>query len=434
MLSLYIVQKCTVRLQLRGSQILCRHCMTLSTHVGFETMKLIWMTTLAACRHPPAPQKFHSTPRQRSTQGQYRTEQPPADIADSILTNPWTAALMQGDCDRPQLYSNSLALTRIGIGSWAAGPAHAHAHAASQPSLQAQPQSQQAPENSVTADPSSSDTAAASLHSSQEEDEHRLESGPDKQGTDSCSSVGEDGAGSVGGDSRSHDDCNHRHMPSTQDKPQAWRQDQSRRAGPMQRSASSAASDSQQADARSDSSSDKASSGKARSGNGRSDWGCSNKASSDRRSSAAASGGNAQPTRHTDWAADFTSKHGEQAQGLQQHAAAAKSEEVKVAGGRQRGFTSWIGDFGHLEGPRFNKQQGRAWQAHMHSQREQPPDSSSSPNFIAEVGKHCFEVNFLCSNHRIHFCHQKARFLGSVFVLHSIAIVYCVPQCVACTS
>ena len=346
---------------------------------------------LPACRHPPAPQKFRSTPGQRSNQGQYRTEQPPADIADSILTNPWTAALMQGDSDRPQLVSNNLALTRIGIGSWAASPADAHAHAAPQPSLRAHPQSQQDSDNSVKADLSSSETAAASLHGSQEEDEHRLECRPGKQGTDSCSSASEDGAGSVGGDSHSHHDHNHRQVHSAH---WAWQQGQSERAGPMQHLASSAESDSQQTDVRT-SSSDKSSSGKVRSDKGRSDWGCSNKASSDRGSSPAASGANAQPACHTDWAAQFTSKHGEQAQGLRQHDAAPKDEEDKVTGGRQRGFTSWIGDFGHLEGPRFNKQQGRAWQVHMRSQRDQPPNSSSSPHSMAEVGKHCFDVNFL---------------------------------------
>lgn len=390
MLCLHILQNCTVQMQLQKSQIVCRHYMTvLAACICCRVTILIWMTMLAACRHLPAPQRFPSVAGQRSSQGQYRTEQPPADIADSILTNPWTAALMQGDSDRPQLYSNSLALSRIGIGSWAPGPADAHA--VPQPSLQAHSQSQQVPENSVKAGLSSSESVAASLHGSQEEDEHKLESDPDKQDTDSCSSVSEDGAGSVGGDRQhDHDHTQVRHAP---DDCRAWQQDQSKPAGPMQPSASSAASDSQHPDA----SSDKGSSDKPRSDEGSSDRGCSDNASSGRGSSPTANVANAphaQPACHNSWAAAFTNPHGEQAQGLWQHGA-PKSEEDINKGGRQRGFAGWIGDFGHLEGPRFNKQQGRAGQAHMRSPRDQPPNSPSNPHAVAEVGKPSFEATLL---------------------------------------
>lgn len=353
------------------------------------------MTILAACRHLPAPQKLHGIPGQRSSQSQYRTEQPPADIADSILTNPWTAALMQGDSDKPQLYSNSLALTRIGIGSWAAGPADAHA--VPPPSLPAHTQSQQVLENSVKADLSSSEAAAASLGGAQEKDEHRLESDLVKQATDSCSSLSEDGAGSVGGDRHSDLDHDRRQVHTAQDDRTAWPQDRSKPSGPMQSSAPSAASDSQHADART-SSSDKGNSDRASSDKDSSGRGCYDKAGSHSSSSLAASdthSPHAQPACHIGWADAFTKNHGEQAQGLPQHHAAPKSDELKVTGGRPKGFASWIGEFGHLEGPRFNKQQGRTWQAQMRSQRDRPPSASSSSHCISEVGEHCFGASLL---------------------------------------
>lgn len=54
--------------------------------------------------------------------------------------------------------------------------------------------------------------------------------------------------------------------------------------------------------------------------------------------------------------------------------------------GSTRGYASWIGDFGHLEGPRFSKQQGKAWQAHMRSQRDRPNNSFQPPRATADVG------------------------------------------------
>ncbi len=81
------------------------------------------------------------------------------------------------------------------------------------------------------------------------------------------------------------------------------------------------------------------------------------------------------------WAAAFTSKDGRQQQGAGPQAAAQQGRGGSSSGqgpAKQRGFTSWIGDFGHLDGPRFNKQQGRAWQAHIRSQPDQP-DAQSQP-------------------------------------------------------
>lgn len=365
-------------------------------------------------------------PGQRSSEGQYRTEQPPADIADSILSNPWTAALMQGDADRPQLYANSLALTRIGIGSWAPEPAHAHA--GPKPSSQAHPQDQPTPEKDVTADFSSSETETASLHSSHEEDECRPDAESDRQATDSCSSEGKDGAGSAGGDMHSDDSCDHRQGRSGSGGQQ---QDPVKPGDPVLHSKPSAAAGSQHADART-SSSDKGSSERASSpalpsepnascglyadaipsssdganlspDKGSSNTGRSGTGSSDTGGSPVASCTNVprvQPACHTDRAVTFTDRHGEQTQGSQQNSAAPNSEGSNVKGGRQRGFANWIGDFGHLEGPRFNKQQGRAWQAHMRSQRDQPPESCSNPHPVAEVGKHISWTSLMCSNDR----------------------------------
>ena len=78
------------------------------------------------------------------------------------------------------------------------------------------------------------------------------------------------------------------------------------------------------------------------------------------------------------WAAAFTSKDGQQQQGAGPQAAAQQGRGGSSCRqpAKQRGFTSWIGDFGHLDGPRFNKQQGRAWQAQMRSQRDQPDAQS----------------------------------------------------------
>lgn len=77
-----------------------------------------------------------------------------------------------------------------------------------------------------------------------------------------------------------------------------------------------------------------------------------------------------------DWAAAFTSKQGTQTQGLGLAATGVDSaSSIREGTAKQRGYMSWIGDFGHLDGPRFTKQQGRAWQSYMRNQRHQPGDA-----------------------------------------------------------
>lgn len=98
------------------------------------------------------------------------------------------------------------------------------------------------------------------------------------------------------------------------------------------------------------------------------------------------------------WAAAFTSKHGRQKQGPGLHAEALCTRGISGGGqgsAKQRGFTSWIGDFGHLKRPSFNKQQGRAWQAHMRSQRDLPDADHGSgeqpeddPKLVSQVCKY----------------------------------------------
>lgn len=57
-------------------------------------------------------------PGHRSLQGRYVTEQPATDIADSLMSNPWTAALVCDSSDRPDLYGKAAALTRAGLSAW----------------------------------------------------------------------------------------------------------------------------------------------------------------------------------------------------------------------------------------------------------------------------------------------------------------------------
>lgn len=347
-------------------------------------------------------QKLQSTPGQRSSEGHYRTEQPPADIADSILINPWTAALMQGDAAIPQLYSNSLALTRLGLGSWAPGPDDADF--VPKPSLQAFSNPQPAPERD-TATLCSAETDAASTHGAHEHHDHdeHHDGDSDREPTDSCSDMSREDAGPADHNRQSDDDVCHNRPGAAQ-----AGQHQSKPGGAVQLSPASSVSGSQHAAAQISS-------------------------SSDRGSNPTASGADAPqaqvPASHTDWAAAFTNKQGEQAAGLGQHGAAAKGEDDKGAESRThfsrgniqgmispclkpqythgqlwlqpvsgaglarvlRGYTSWLGDFGHLEGPRFSKQQGKAWQAHMRSQRDQPANLSETPQAAADVGHcHCF--------------------------------------------
>ena len=56
-------------------------------------------------------------------QGRYATDQPATDIADSLLTNPWTAALVSGRSDSPECYDKGPALARAGLSTWERAPA-----------------------------------------------------------------------------------------------------------------------------------------------------------------------------------------------------------------------------------------------------------------------------------------------------------------------
>ena len=82
----------------------------------------------ATCRQPASIKRFLAQPASRPVKAHYATDEPAADIADSLLSNRWTAALVQKDSAAPELYCNSTALTRVGLGSWApdAEPDSAH--------------------------------------------------------------------------------------------------------------------------------------------------------------------------------------------------------------------------------------------------------------------------------------------------------------------
>lgn len=255
---------------------------------------------LTACRHPPVSQKLQSTPGQRSSEGHYKTEQPPADIADSIFINPWTAALMQGDAATPPLYSNSLALTRIGLGSWAPGPDDADV--VPKPSLQARSSSQPAPERD-TATLCAAETDTASTHGADEHHDERHDGNSDGEPTDSCSGMSREDAGPVDHSRHSGDDVSQNRLGAAQEG-----QHQSKPAGAVQRSPASAASGSQHAGAQTSSRSDSGSN--------------------------SADAPHAQPSCHADWAAAFTSQQGKQAAGLGQHGVAPKAEDDKGAATR----------------------------------------------------------------------------------------------------
>ena len=114
------------------------------------------------------------------------------------------------------------------------------------------------------------------------------------------------------------------------------------------------------------------------------------------------------------WAAAFTSKNGRQQQGAGPQAAAQQGRGVSSSGqvpAKQRGFTSWIGDFGHLDGPRFSKQQGRAWQAHMRSQRDQPDAQSEyedDPEPTLQVCKAVLDITFEQCRQYMHEQHMHS--------------------------
>ncbi|KAL0018426.1 hypothetical protein WJX77_003086 [Trebouxia sp. C0004] len=309
------------------------------------------LQTALGPRPPPPPQRFHTLPIARSSDGQYNTDQPATDIADSILTNPWTAALVQDDADMPQLYCNSTALARVGLGSWAPD------EPSTQKCLQNTHKGGPAPEGVAPevqgARPTEGNSICSISKSGSRASRHSgrcTEAGPDgdeSNAVNSGSVIG-DGAKSQAGGS----------------------------AGPIAGSLAGPEHGSRSPHKTGltyQLLSDPSSSGEQRQPMSMSDQDYSD---TDRCA--------AQQTKVTGidhWAAAFTSKNGTQQQGADPQAAAQHRRGVSSSGqgpAKQRGFTSWLGDFGHLDGPRFNKQQGRAWQAQMRSQQDQPDAQSES--------------------------------------------------------
>lgn len=320
------------------------------------------------CRQPPAPQRFQTLPGARSKEGRYSTDQPATDIADSILTNPWTAALVQDDSVGPQLYCNSTALTRIGLGSWAPdeaayqkSPGHGQdARIASVDSrdgtaVDLQKQAAKVPENDVCSESSSEH----SMHSSG--------TGSDCGSNRASGSADNQADGETGPqqDGYATDDTGHQHEAVTADSTSGAHPNklQSKHtAAPQPKSFNP------------DHCPQPSCTGDACNG-----------------SSSHTNGAPVQPaasagTEH--WSAAFTSKHGRQQQGSGPHAAAsgiACTEGSGQAGTKPRDYTSWIGDFGHLSGPRFTKQLGIAWQAHMRDQRDQPAVPQDDGELVTQV-------------------------------------------------
>ena len=367
-------------------------------------------------RGPPVPQRFPSTAGQRSSQNQYPTDQPPADIADSILTNPWTAALVQGDSDRPQLYCNSTALTRVGLGSWApeaaaqpqgsqGSPEDQHRSAAGKTAGQGNTEdtASQGTTEDIASQGTTEDTASQSSAESGSGEVHDYQKPAERDG---CRSEGTPaklpvpGEYSPGAASRKPADHD-KHSPSSAREQQSSHscssmqangcqgRDGSRPRGHAKRAPPHPGHGARQgieAVEQHQASPSTTASGAQHAG--------LQTSSSDRVSSHAdAHGGSAAQAQHTsnaDWAAAFTSRCGKQSDGAGQFTAAPSCNagaDTGTCSAKHRGFASWIGDFGHLEGPRFSKQQGKTWQAHMRSQKDQPADSPCNTGSLPQVRK-----------------------------------------------
>ena len=106
-----LIPSCGVRLESHAS---LTSIGSVNIHKSSQNQELL----TCCCRQKAAPQTFLDTPGRRSLQGRYITEQPATDIADSLMTNPWTAALVHDSSDGQQLYDKGSALTRAGLGSW----------------------------------------------------------------------------------------------------------------------------------------------------------------------------------------------------------------------------------------------------------------------------------------------------------------------------
>jgi hypothetical protein len=320
----------------------------------------------SACRPPLPPQRFHTLPIARSSDGRYSTDQPATDIADSILTNPWTAALVQDDADMPQLYCNSTALTRVGLGSWAPD------EPSTQKCLQNTHKGGPAPEGVAPevqgARPTGANAVCSISESGSRGSKHSgqcTEAWPDSDDSNAGSpgSVVGDGAQSQAGGS----------------------------AGPIAGNLAGQEHGSCSPHKTGLRHTDRLLSDPSSSGTQRQPMSVSDQDDADTDRAAAQQ---IKVTGIDHWAAAFTSKNGRQQQGAGPQAAAQQGRGVSSSAqgpAKQRGFTSWIGDFGHLDGPRFSKQQGRAWQAQMRSRRDHPDAQSESeddPEPMLQVCRH----------------------------------------------
>ena len=336
----------------------------------------------SACRPPLPPQRFHTLPIARSSDGRYSTDQPATDIADSILTNPWTAALVQDDADTPQLYCNSTALTRVGLGSWAPD----------------EPSMQNCLQNARKDGPAPEGVA------------------PEVQGArptdgDSICSVSE--AGSRG--SRRSGQCTEAAASgddSNCDSPGSVLDDGARsKAGGVARLTAGNLADQEHGSCSPHRTglrhTDQLLSDPSSSGKQHQPMSVSDQDDSDT-DGAAAQQNKATGVDH--WAAAFTSKDGRQQPGAGPQAAAQHGRGTGSSGqgpAKQRGFTSWIGDFGHLDGPRFNKQQGMAWQSHMRSQRDQPNAQSEDEDDPEPTLQVCRRFHDITVEHCRHHMHEQ---------------------------
>ena len=350
------------------------------------------VTMLALFRRQAAPQRFQTAPAERSRHSRYRTEQPPTDIAESILNNPWTAALLHEDAHRPELYCNSTALTRVGLGSWA--PDHDAAAvkraasdcmSAGDPHHNSQQFSQQC------------DHAVAGRHGSSEKQScvHDCEQDASKVDSDAGveQSVGSDEEDASSHSSRAAAELHAGSCSSTSDSTTSdasTKQEKKRAAGDSDSCCEHAEPHLKQPSPTSTNTLAQRQHSRHAVG---ADSAHAQDDGADMHSNTDAATASPSPNSIDLWR---NARSGAQGKGIggvgptgaTPEGASCKSTCKKPL--RQRGFTSWIGDFGHLDGPRFTKEQGRAWQAHMRSHRDHCSDACSHAHSAEEVCKAVF--------------------------------------------
>lgn len=264
------------------------------------------------------PQHFLDTAGRRSLQGRYAIEQPATDIADSLMTNPWTAALVSGSTIEQDVYDKGSALTRAGLGTWDepywCSKSHAAGKAAEQPDQAAAAACDLGQDNHR--EPDAQYAACTPLDTG-------TDNGRPQQAQDAgnCKEQASSGTGEVtchqSGDRPGH-------LGNTF-------------AG------SESCSSSQEAEEPTEPLAAKA---------------------DDRAAGLAGSHGNSQPVSPETAPAAL---HGSNSQ--QQ---AAKQQDVTQNPQQLKDFSSWIGDYGHLDLPRFTAARSHAWQAELHNRRDCP--------------------------------------------------------------